>query len=693
MPDNIELNNKPSLPSLPSPPLSMESGDSVDSTKDVNENNSNRRDGGDGLGRSLSIFAKIDKLSIIPNFAKSIESLLPYAHIMHKFSDVKTKTGEVVKEWTPYGYQLPIASKIVKIPKLGNQGNRIFTLASVKNPDTENFQLAVTEYKNGTTKTIKIQDSFNLGLVTPRMKDLRKFARYKLVPFFICPASPDEQSFFSYFPPGAMSLENEADKENQSLFQAVLIFVTERWGSFKGIYGLVTTALILATYIREAFNTAAMVACTGKVGTGKSSLIMVIEMLAFLAVDLASITGPSTAEADHLYHPTFLMDECQQLNERNNPDNMMKLAILASRYKRGSKRVKMSDANQFEARHIVVHELGGYTILAGTQLPNSLALNDRTIPFPSVYAQPVKPIDDLESEGEAMKLRARLLAFRFRHLFDHVETFLIELRQWKRSKDEVLIRGRIREIAGPLLYIVKICGTAEQYKQIQKFFEDLDSKREDETALTMMADILDAYILALLDGKASNGNLDIQVKDITAKFNMALPDQEQKQPEDVGLALKSMGFSRYKRSGKRVKFDGELLAEQLRTFSLEIPQNLKDVLPNAPVSSDIGSWTTCVICKQNFRTEAYPTHVKHEHSSQQGKDSTLDQTENKHEQDVSSSQLPEGYPTFPNTHWSFGGKNFGWGLVCDICQSAITQNAGKARGLMKTHRESCEATK
>jgi len=124
-------------------------------------------------------------------------------------------------------------------------------------------------------------------------------------------------------------------------------------------------------------------------------VIMILEALGFLAIDLASITGPAIAYIDEFYHPFLLHDECQSLNNYPNPNVAEKVAILNSRYKHRAKRVKMRDATGHEPRTVEVQRLYGPTAIAGTELPASLGILDRILHLPSIYSNPKKVPDDI----------------------------------------------------------------------------------------------------------------------------------------------------------------------------------------------------------------------------------------------------------------------------------------------------------
>ena len=455
---------------------------------------------------------------------------------------------------------------------------------------------------------VSIRDSIEFESYPLRYQDLK---RQNLMPqqttkLLIVPASPGEMKLFSFLPEGIGVEYDQPAQEDADLYTTIRNFLSDRWGVYKDVFLDLVVCDIIASWVREIFPAAPIETATGKHGTGKTLLIQNFETLGFLAIDLASITGPSIAFIDDLYHPFLLHDECQVLNNSKAPDVGEKVAILNSRYKHRAKRVKMSDATPTRPRGIETQRLYGFSVLAGTEIPQQLGIQDRRIPLPSIYATPKKPIDDQDSERAAALIRCRALAFRARHLFDDFSTYRVEF-----DKTLEQCTGRLRELAYSILYAAKICTPVDGFNRLVEFFVKLDQSRREETTVGELPDVLSCYLKVLEDPDDKDGE-DKPLATILKKLNEDRPEKERMTSQWLGQKMKTLGFKSYRENSARrrtlLRFDKDLLAEQVATFGLNYAgyKNTQQPLGSENenkrnANSDKGAGT-CEICGREDAT-------------------------------------------------------------------------------------------
>ncbi len=443
---------------------------------------------------------------------------------------------------------------------------RLYSFCTIKDLDGRKKLAVFSDRDPPAIEATRTIEEFPLRWQDLKKKNIRP-GDNETAQLIIVPASHKESKLFSFLPEGIGEKETDGPGEDRDLYLTTKEFISARWGVLKDGFVDIVACYDLVSWLRELFPAAPVLAATGKVGTGKSLLMMILETLGFLAVDLASITGPAIGYVDEFYHPFLVHDECQTLNNFRSPDVAEKVAIINSRYKHRSKRVKMSEATATEPRTVEVQRLYGFTALAGTEMPQALGIQDRSIQLPSVYANPKRLIDDLDSEREAAIIRCRALAFRARHLFDDFAPF-------RKQFDELLTgcTGRVREQAYAILYIAKVCAPEDILEKLVKFFKSLDESKRRESAVGELADILSAYATVL-----KGGSEDVLLADCLGEINNGKAEKDQISASRLGLKLKTLGFTTYRESTSdrrtRIKYDGELLKRQAESFNIDFQSN------------------------------------------------------------------------------------------------------------------------
>jgi hypothetical protein len=415
-----------------------------------------------------------------------------------------------------------------------------------------------------------IVPNFELEDFPLRFQEVDKAAKLqndKTTKLFIVPASHKEIKLFSCLPESLAMKYAEPEAEDHELYLTVREFCSERWGVMRDIYLDIVTCYALVSWVREVPPSAGVLVSCGKAGTGKSILIQILEEVGFLAVDLASITGPAIGFVDEVYHPFLLHDECQNLNSAQNPDIAEKIALINSRYKHKAKRVKMGEPARNKARMLEVQRLFGFCALAGLELPASLGIRDRAILLPSMYSNPKKVVDDEDSKRKAALIRARCLAFRSRYLFE-------DFGQYRGEFDKLLegCTGRTREISYSILFVAKICAPAGTLEKLVAFFKALDEKKKADTAVSELADVMHAYFELL------RTNRQVFISDILSSLNEGRTEQDPDRlsSKDLGRKLATLGFvtrratTSEKKGRKYVEYDEDLLRAHAATYNVEL---------------------------------------------------------------------------------------------------------------------------
>jgi len=242
--------------------------------------------------------------------------------------------------------------------------NHLYSIVTTKDLDGTKALVILSD-----SQPPRIEPTFTLNKFPVRYKDVKnpRLNSGEETSLLLVPASHKETKLFTFLPEGIGVKFENAIEEDRDLYASYKQFIVGRWGVLRDVFHDLVSCYTLASWVRELFPSVAFLAATGKTGTGKSVLIMILEALGFLAIDLASITGPAIAYVDEFYHPFLLHDECQSLNNFRNPDVAEKVAILNSRYKHRAKRVKMTEKDR--------------------TVPSSTCGNSRKAPTSSVSSQ------------------------------------------------------------------------------------------------------------------------------------------------------------------------------------------------------------------------------------------------------------------------------------------------------------------
>jgi energy-coupling factor transporter ATP-binding protein EcfA2 len=351
------------------------------------------------------------------------------------------------------------------------------------------------------------------------------------------------------------------------LFDEVKAFVKMNVELQDDVHYDVLGLFIMATWLTDRMQTATYINVLAPHGSGKSTLIQVLQYLTRRSVNTDVATkGVITRIAEQ--EPTLLLDECDNWLNSRDFDNPL-AAVLNGGYKRkvlgGGALVCEPSADGTYTP--VRRETFGFKVIAGRNPLNDV-MRSRTIKI--LMRRSLKKFSDLDV-NVAWTLRQKLLGYRELVLSQNIGEGHFTLAPEDRAR---IPEPRMAEVFGPLVMVApnsqvkeRILNlAAEEYKQVQQ--EELTSV-EARIALTILS--------------AAKSNPDakrIPISNIVGMVNYnASNPHEELNPRYISILLKRLGFNTlHTRSGSVLDLKPDLL-DYLRTRYPVEPEELPTLPP------------------------------------------------------------------------------------------------------------------
>lgn len=284
----------------------------------------------------------------------------------------------------------------------------------------------------------------------------------------------------------------------------------------------------------------------GPKGTGKTRLM---ELLALVCFRGWLITHPSPASVFYVvdrYAPTLLADNYEFWSK----ESRVELDGLFNAGYRSGAVVPRRPKDDQGSNELQVYRVFCPKVVGGTRVLSD-ALDSRCIHIRTTRS--MEPLPMFPDEKWAAELRAKLLAYRFKHFEEPL------------VRDEALTNrySRVGEIFYPLL---TVAPNEQAAQTIADFARGIYSEEIEEDAQGFDADVVQAIHEAeplAVDGKLTIAN-------ILAAFNKDRTEKEKIKARSLGWALKRLGFKKTRlgdtAATRAIQFDGKLLEVLDRTY-------------------------------------------------------------------------------------------------------------------------------
>ncbi len=325
----------------------------------------------------------------------------------------------------------------------------------------------------------------------------------------------------------------------------------------------ILAAFTLLTYrVDFEFSITPYLNALGPRGTGKTRLL---ELLASICYRGYLVTHPSPASVFYVvdrYAPTLLADnyEFWSKESRRELDGLFNAG-----YRTGAI-VPRRPRDETGGNELEVYKVFSAKVISGTREPSE-ALSSRCVRIRT--ARSTEPMPMFIALDSASQLRAKLLAYRFKHFEAPI------------PRDESIRNSywRVGEIFYPLL---TVAPNEQAAQTIADFAKGIFSEDVEEDAQGFDADVVEAIHEA--EPLAVEGKLTIA--NILAAFNKSRPDSKIT-ARGLGWALKRLGFKKTRLGNtaatRAIQLDLKLLEHLDRTYK---PSLLSAISAN-PAVSDI----------------------------------------------------------------------------------------------------------
>jgi hypothetical protein len=364
-------------------------------------------------------------------------------------------------------------------------------------------------------------------------------------------------------------------RDEAYLYNAVKGFLTLYLYFSDPVYYEVVAAWILSTWRIEEWRASGPLYLLGPINSGKTTVIEVLEELAFRGIRGGSMSTATMFRLADLYTPALLIDESQIYNREEWAEAQ---ALINERYRPGGKVWRMTG----EGRSMIpqAFKSWGATALASSHAPWE-ALGSRSLLIRMEKGKPERHTGTADFFVEASRLRSQLLSYRFAKLEtqpkldypeappDPIGTLL------EKVQDE-----RTKEVGYPLV-------TVADPECRNSLVEYLIRLEEEHQAIEESSDLA-AYVIAISKATPASGKVSVEDVKVELAKLWALWDEEKGRVTDakqmpsskwVSKTLQTLGFkpTRMPQTGRTgVLLDPDLLARlklRYRTASLSSPDS------------------------------------------------------------------------------------------------------------------------
>ena len=233
--------------------------------------------------------------------------------------------------------------------------------------------------------------------------------------------------------------------------------------------------------------------------------------------------------------------------------------LLLGRYERGMKVARVTNPDRGPFKDTQYFIVSGPTVLAtNVEIPAKDPLQSRCI---KITMPEARAIYKNNSNTDLIELKARLLAFRARHLGEPL------------PEVEKPIAGRLGDIMQPLLSVAKLLPK-EASEGLSSLIKDFEEDRREAEAESLAGRIAEA--LHDLQWEVETGRL--ATEKLREKINEGIDEKYRIAPQTIGRELSAMGIKRKKSHGSmQILFDPKVISKIWARFSLS-----RDNLPNLP---------------------------------------------------------------------------------------------------------------
>ncbi len=314
------------------------------------------------------------------------------------------------------------------------------------------------------------------------------------------------------------------------------------------------------TYLYERFRYSPMLAFVGLPERGKSRLGRAIAAVSYRGIETETLREANLFRWSQDLGATIFLDvrDIQKKAEREKSED-----VLLKRYEQGGKvaRVLYPERGPFE--DTVYFDIYGPTVIATNETVHNI-LDSRCLPI----MMPLSPKTDWRDldNGQALRLKERLVAFRARHMAEPLPNY---------PKPAL---GRLGDILQPLGVVMRLVSPNDEGIFVSMtralWIERLQAKSQSR----------EARLVAVLDEVSAQGDR-VSIESITELYNKGLPTNHLWSPEKMGREVRKLGFKGGERrhGGTRTLIvDHELLAQLKTQWGLESPDEDAEEGPKIP---------------------------------------------------------------------------------------------------------------
>jgi len=338
------------------------------------------------------------------------------------------------------------------------------------------------------------------------------------------------------------------------------------------LYDLLT-AWIMATWLREAWPVVPYIFFHGPVSSGKTRGLEVLHALCYRAIMGCNMSESAVFRAVERWKPTVLLDETEIYTKegRTAVQNLLNAGYRRNQYairvrtvEKGTPVLDLFDVFGFKA---LAGTKGFKDTLESRSIAINMGKNLRKIRF------------QIDKEG-ALKLRSRLLLWRWRRLFDGLDGFDGFLGGVPKLLN--FTDGRVMELFSCLVAV-----TNEGREAIISYARKLHNERIDAEETSIEAEVTET--IAKCAGSVVNNRFSTAI--IRETFNQPRPEKEKWKTTSIGWVIKRLGFKKKRmQDGTRGWLWNErLLRRWMKRYGIPPTILEKPSSPSKPSNPDIAN--------------------------------------------------------------------------------------------------------
>ena len=267
---------------------------------------------------------------------------------------------------------------------------------------------------------------------------------------------------------------------------------------------------IVASYHIDIFESVGWLQFVGIHDSGKTRAIDIISELGYRMVHGGSgVTFPAMVRASHFYKTGILLDQAEKKLSETTETGREMLGFILPSYRRRSKYVV---ADKEDPKKTIAYNNFGMKAFASERGFNE-ALTSRCIQFQMDRDFPeIAKLSTVQQEFN--DIQTKLLNYKYK--FDTPASL----------ENNIVLRGRIREIFEPILTVGKHIGV--DISKIIEFAKDMEKDKEDELQSTVEWSILKAIKGSQENEKLFDAPEEISFEDICGTIDWEYPKKSQK---------------------------------------------------------------------------------------------------------------------------------------------------------------------